>query len=135
VSVALFVGQNDAARRASINKIYPLRNVSLVEPVSFTAPLIGPPASPVKLRAVLIHQDSRRLLVAYWHQIGEGVYGNEYAFRLALMRDLIFMRRADTLLVRIATPAGLGRPVADDLAVVAELAPAVYSALRQEIGK
>jgi hypothetical protein len=48
---------------------------------------------------------------------------------------LIFARRADTLLIRIATPANPERPVADDLAVVLELAPSVYAALRQEVGK
>jgi len=136
VAVSLFVGQDDEARRGSINKIYPQRNVSLIEAVPFTARLGAPPASPVTLPAVLVHQESeQRLLVAYWHQIGNSVYGNEYGFRLALMRDLIFTRRADTLLIRIATPASRGRPVADDLAVVAGLAPSVYAALQQETAR
>jgi EpsI family protein len=132
VSVALFVGQDDEARRASINKIYPQRGASLIEPVSFAVPLDG--SGSRRLPAVIIHQSSRRLLVAYWHQIGSRVYGNEYRFRLALMRDVIFARRADTLLVRIATPAGIESRVADDLAVVAELVPSIHAAIRQEFG-
>ena len=131
VSVALFVGQDDDARRASINKIYPQRGASLIEPVSFAVVLNGSAAGPITLPAVIVHQDSRRFLVAYWHQIGNRVYGNEYRFRLALMRDVIFARRADALLVRIAIPAGPAAQVADDLAVVAGLAPSVYAVLRQ----
>jgi len=135
VSVALFVGQDDDARRASINKIYPRRGASLIEPVSFAVPLNGSAAGPITLPAVIVHQNSRRLLVAYWHQIGNRVYGNEYRFRLALMRDVIFARRADALLVRIATPVGPAAQVADDLAVVAGLAPSIYAALGRETGK
>jgi len=135
VSVSLFVGQDEEARRGSINKIYPQRDVSLIEVVPFTARLGAPSVSPVTLPAVLVHQEPERFLVAYWHQIGNSVYGSEYGFRLALMRDLILARRADTLLIRIATPASRGRPVADDLAVVTSLAPLVHAALSQEIGK
>ena len=135
VSVALFVGQDDDARRASINKIYPQRGASLIEPVSFAVPLDGSAAGPITLPAVIVHRDSRRLLVAYWHQIGNRVYGNEYRFRIALMRDVIFARRADALLVRIATPAGPAPQVADDLAVVAGLARSVYAALGQGASK
>lgn len=135
VSVSLFVGQDEDSRRGSINRIYPQYNVSLIEAVPFTARLGAPSASPVTLPAVLVHQGSERLLVAYWHQIGHSVYGSEYGFRLALMRDLIVTRRADTLLIRIATPGSRGRPVADDLAAVTSLAPAVHAALSREIGK
>ena len=135
VSVALFVGQDDDARRASIIKIYPRRGVSLIELVSFAVPLNGSAAGPVTLPAVIVNQDSRRLLVAYWHQIGNRVYGNEYRFRLALMRDVIFARRADALLVRIATPTGPASQVADDLAVLAGLAPSICAALGQEADK
>jgi len=135
VSVALFVGQDDDARRASINKIYPQRGASLIEPVSFAVPLDGSAAGPITLPAVIVHRDSRRLLVAYWHQIGNRVYGNEYRFRLALMRDVIFARRADALLVRIATPAGPAAQVADDLAVAAGLAPSIHAAISREFGK
>jgi EpsI family protein len=135
ISVALFGGQDDETRQASINRIYPQRNASLIEPVPFTLSLAGLPGRSVKLPMVVVHQESGRLLVAYWHQIGNRVYGNEYLFRLALMRDLIFARRADTLLVRIATPGDQESQVTDRLAVVADLAPAVYGALGQEIGK
>jgi EpsI family protein len=135
VSVAQFVGQDDDARRASINKIYPQRGASLIEPVSFAARLSESAADPITLPAVIVHQDSRRLLVAYWHQIGNRVYGNEYRFRIALMRDVIFTRRAETLLVRIATPAGPAAQVADDLAVVAGLATSVYAVLGEGASK
>lgn len=132
VSVALFVGQDDDARRASVNKIYPQRAVSLIEPVSLNVPLNGSKESPSALSAVIIHQDSRRLLVAYWHQIGGRVYGNEYRFRFALMRDLIFARRADALLVRIALPVGSDGPAREGLDTVGPLAASLYAALAAE---
>jgi EpsI family protein len=135
ISVSQFAGQNDEARRASINKIYPIFNVSLIEKLSLTVSLTGSPASPATLPAVVIHQDFGRLLVTYWHQIENDVYGGEYRYRLALMRDLILKRRADTLLVRIATSATPGRSVADELAVLAELAPSVYAALNTDFRK
>src|SRR5207244_9806033 len=100
VSVALFVGQEDETRRASVNKIYPRRNVSLPEPAPAAVVLAVSPGSPHRLPAVIVHQESRRLLVAYWHQMGRRVYANEYRYRLALMSDLIFRRRSDALLVR-----------------------------------
>lgn len=135
VSVALFGDQDGEARRASINKIYPLRNVSIIEPVSLIVSLNGPVTSPVALRAVVIHQGSQQLLVAYWHQIGNQVYGNDYRFRFALMREVIFARRGDSLLVRIATPASPEFRRADDLTAMAELASSIHGALTQEIGK
>lgn len=135
VSVSLFVSQDEEARRGSINKIYPQRYVSLIEAVPLEARLGALAEDSIRIPAVVVHLDSDRLLIAYWHQIGPRVYGSEYRFRLALMRDLLFTRHADSLLVRIATPAGRGRPLTDDLALVASLAPSVYSALIQEMGK
>ena len=132
VSVGLFVGQNDEARQASVNKIYPQRGVNLIEAVSFAAPLSGPSAGTTPLPAVVLHQGSRRLLVVYWHQMGNRVFGNEYRFRLALMRDMIFARRAESMLVRIAAPASTESEMADSLAAAAGLAPAVYAALGRE---
>jgi EpsI family protein len=133
VSVALFVGQDAETRQASINKIYPQHNVSLIEPVPFTVSLAGLPGQSVKLPMVVVHQDSRRLLVAYWHQIGHRIYGSEYAFRFALMRDLIFARRADALLVRIAVPSGADSSVRGDLDTTSELAVLLYRAITQEM--
>jgi len=135
VSVALFVGQHDEARRASIDKIYPQRNVSLIEPVSLTVSLNTSAPMPITLPGVIVHQDSRRLLVVYWHQIGSVAYGNEYRFRFALMRDLIFTRRGDALLVRIALPASVDRPVHEDLLTARELALPLYAAIVQEISR
>ena len=132
VSVALFVGQDDEARRASVNRIYPRHSVSLIEPVPFAVSLTGSATRSVTVPAVIVHQDSGRLLVAYWHQIGPRVYGNEYRFRLALMRDAIFTRRADALLIRIATPASAPPRVADNLGLVASLVPALYASLGQD---
>jgi EpsI family protein len=133
ITVALFVGQDDAIRRGSINKIYPQRSVSRIEPLSFTVALNGSATSSISLPAVIIHQDSRRLLVAYWHQIGNRVYGSEYRFRFAMMRDMVSARRADSLLVRIATPAGPEPELAMDLDMVARLAAEMYPALAGDI--
>lgn len=127
VSVALFVGQDREVRRASINRIYPQRSVSRIEPVSFAAPMHGPATSPITLPAVIIHQDSRQLLVAYWHQIGVHVYGSEYGFRIALMRDIVLARRADSMLIRIAVPTGPRPQLAMDLAMVGRLAAELYA--------
>ena len=129
VSVALFAGQDSEGRRVSINRIYPQRSVSRIEPVSFAAPLNGPIASPVALPAVIIHQDSRKLLVAYWHQIGARVYGNEYGFRLALIRDTVLARRADSMLIRIAMPTDRKPQLALDLGMAERLAGELYAAL------
>jgi EpsI family protein len=133
VSVALFAGQTQAARQSSINKIFPERSVSRIESVSFAAKLNGAAENSIALPAVIIHQDSRNLLVAYWHQIGNRVYGNDYRFRFALMRDMVFARRADSMLVRIATPAGPEPQLAMDLAMVAGLAAEMYAALGGDI--
>jgi len=129
VSVALFAGQAQAARQSSINKIFPERSVSRIEPVSFTARLNGAAVSSIALPAVIIHQDSRNLLVAYWHQIGAHVYGSEYDFRLALMRDMVLARRADSMLIRIATPLGPKPQLAMDLTMVERLASELYAGL------
>ena len=135
VSVALFVAQDDETRRASVNKIYPQRGVSLIQPLPLTVVLNGPSASPIALPAVVVHQGPQRLIVVYWHQIGNQVYGNEYRFRLALMRDIIFARRADALLVRIATSAYSQSEVADSLAALARLAPPLYAELARGVGR
>ena len=58
VSVGLFVGQNDEARQASVNKIYPQRGVNLIEAVSFAAPLSGPSAGTTPLPAVVMNGKS-----------------------------------------------------------------------------
>jgi EpsI family protein len=129
VSVALFTGQAQAARQSSINKIFPERSASRIEPVSFAAKLHGVAANSIALPAVIIHQDSRNLLVAYWHQIGARVYGSEYDFRLALMRDMVLARRADSMLVRIAIPLDPKLHLAMDLPMVERLASELYAEL------
>jgi EpsI family protein len=133
VSIALFVGQNNDARRASINKIYPQRNVSLIQPLRITVSLDGPAASPVALPVVAIHQESQRLVVVYWHQIGRQSFGNEYRFRLALTREILFAHRADSILVRIAAPGSDRSGTAQALETVSALAPLLYSAMNESI--
>ena len=133
VSVALFAGQNNDARRASVNKIYPQRNVSLIEPLSLTVPLNGPSASPVAFPAVALHQEAQRLVVVYWHQIGRQTFGSEYRFRLALTREILFARRADSILVRIAAPAPDSSGTARALETVSTLVPLLYTAMNDSI--
>jgi len=123
------VGQDNEIRRASVNRIYPGRAVNRIEPVSLTAPLYEAGTSPVPLAAVIVQQEGRRLLVAYWHQIGRRVFGNEYSFRVALMRDIVVDRHADSMLVRIAMPAGPESQLSADLAVVERLAVDLYASL------
>jgi len=133
VSIALFAGQNDEARRASINKIYPQRSVSLIQPLSLTVPLNGSSASPVEIPAVALHQNSQQLVVVYWHQIGRQTFGSEYRFRLALTREILFARRADSILARIAVPSTDRSGIAQALETVATLAPLLYTAMNESI--
>lgn len=95
VSVALFTRQDEPDRRASINLIYPEKDVSLVERMALR-----------RADAALISGADRRFLVVYWRQIGRRMYASELRFRLALMRQILFARRGDSLLVRIAVPVG-----------------------------
>lgn len=133
VSIGLFGGQHDDARRASINKVYPQTRVSLIEPVPLTVSLNGPSASPVALPAVTLHQDSRQLVVVYWHQIGRQTFGSEYRFRLALTREILFARRADSILVRIAVPGSDRSGTAQALETLSILAPLLYTAMNDSI--
>src|SRR4030095_5941642 len=59
VSVALFAGQAQSARQSSINKIFPERSASRLEPVSFAAKLRGAGENSIALAGVILHQDSR----------------------------------------------------------------------------
>jgi EpsI family protein len=132
LSVAHFAGQDEEARRASVNRIYPQRGVSLIQPVPFSVTPDGASARAIALPAVVIHLDGRRLIVVYWHQIGRRAYGSEYGFRLALMRNIIFLRRADALLVRIAVPAAADSQVRESLDAAGQLAAPLYAALTGE---
>jgi EpsI family protein len=133
VSVALFTGQNDEARRPSINKIHSQRAVSLVEPLAVTASLNGPASPPVALPAKAIHQGSQELVLVYWHQIGRRTFGSEYRFRLALSRQILFARAADSVLVRIAVPGGNAPAQARALDTASTLAPLLYSAVNDSL--
>lgn len=122
VSVALFTRQDEPDRRASVNRIYPEKDVSMVERVDL------PP-----IAAVVVSGPARRFVVAHWHQIGGRMYASGPGFRLALMRDILFARRGDSLLVRIAVPVGPeGVPAA--LTTAAELTRALEGALAGRVG-
>lgn len=125
VSVAMFTRQDQPERRASINRIYPEKDVSLLEAVPLSLLVNG---STVPVTAVIVSGSARRFVVVYWHQIGQRMYPSESRFRLALMREIVFARRGDSLLVRIAVPVGPGG-VPASLTTTAELAPALFAAL------
>jgi len=125
VSVAMFTRQDQPDRRASINRIYPDKDVSLLEAVPLSLPVNG---STVPVTAVVVSGPARRFIVVYWHQIGHRMYASESRFRLALMREVVFARRGDSLLVRIAVPVAPGG-VSASLTTTAELAPALSAAL------
>jgi EpsI family protein len=133
VSVALFAGQDNSARRPSHNLIYPQEGASLIERVPFTVALNGTPGSALAMPALVVHRGPQRLLVAYWHQVGRRAYGSEYGFRLVLLRDILLSRQADSLLVRIAVPVGGPQGVPDALATVADLAPRLHAALAEAL--
>ncbi|MGH7369188.1 MAG: exosortase C-terminal domain/associated protein EpsI [Candidatus Rokuibacteriota bacterium] len=122
VSVALFTRQDEPDQRASVNRIYPQKDVSMVERVALPG-----------IAAVIVSAPNRRFVVAYWHQIGGQMYASQSGFRLALMRDVLFARRGDSLLVRIAVPVGPeGDPAA--LTTAAELTRALEDALAGRVG-
>jgi len=98
VSVALYTRQDDPERRASINRIYPERDVSRVERVRLPGP--------ARASAVSVSRRDRRVIVAYWYQIGERTYASEARFRLALITEILLARRGDSLLARVAVPVG-----------------------------
>jgi EpsI family protein len=121
ISVALFTRQDDPQRRASINRIYAEQDVSRVERATL-------PAAGARPNAVVVSRRDRRVVVAYWYQIGSRTYASETRFRLALMREILLARRGDSLLVRVAVPVDPDG-VAASLASAAELAAALRVAL------
>ncbi len=129
VSVATFTRQDDATRRASINSIYPQQGVARVEPVPLALTFGGAYCCETAVPAVVIHGGDVPFLVAHWYQIGGRVYGDEYRFRLALMREILLFRRGDSILVRIAVPVMRTEDVSPSLAVVARLGPPLWAAL------
>lgn len=128
VSVALFTRQDLPEQRASLNTIYPEKSASRIDRLSLTAPLTGPGGEPLAVEAVVLERQERssRLLVVYWHQLGPRVYASEYAYRFALMRDILFHRRAEMVLVRIALPIPAGERPEGVAASATDLAQALY---------
>jgi hypothetical protein len=130
VSVVLFSGQHEPDRRSAINLIHPEKNTVRIDRMPFDLALNGSPDRAVSLPAVLIQRThDERLLVVYWHQMGYRAYGNEYAYRLALMRDILIDRHADMVLVRIAAPLAVGENPEQGLAHFRQIAPAIYAAV------
>jgi hypothetical protein len=129
--VARFTRQDEPARRASVDYIYPEREVTLAESVEIMVPLEG---SSALRRARVIHRGGGQHAVVYWHQIARRTYGDGYSFRWALMRRAIFDRRGDSVLVRIAVPLDrMDRDAA--LAGIAELGPPLHAALARLLGE
>jgi len=133
VSIALFTRQDDPDQRASINRIYPERNTSRIEQMTLPITLNGMPDSVITVPAVVVHTGEERLVVVYWHQLGQRAYGSDYRYRLALMREVLFARRGDAVLVRLAIPVEPSEAPRDMLRATSELAPALHAALIQAL--
>ena len=128
VSIALFTRQDDPNRRASINRIYPEERTSRIDRIALPITLDGRPDGSVSVPAMVGQKEQHRLVVVYWYQLGHRAYGNVYAYRLALMREILFNRQADAALVRIAIPLQATEPVDGSLRLVSEIAPPLYAA-------
>lgn len=128
VSVALFTGQDDPSRRASLGLIHLDPSVA-GEAADVTVQLGG--SSPTRLRASVIRRGGERYAVVHWHQIGSRAYTSEYALRWALTRQILAARSGDSVLARVAVPfdqtdptrsledvAELGRPLKTALAAL-----------------
>lgn len=132
VAVSFFTRQDEPRRRAAVNFIHPLRHTVRIDGLTLAVALNGRAESRTHLQAALIQfGDRQRLVVIYWHQMGESAYGGEYAYRLALTRDILLARRADSALVRIGVPVPPGDSPAPALGLAAELAPSLYAAAAQ----
>jgi len=129
VSVAFFSRQDDPSRRNSLSSIYPEVSASRIDRFALPITLDGASQSAVSVPAVVIYRNQQRQVVVYWHQLGRRAYGSEYKYRLALMREVLFQRRADTLLVRVAIPLNATQTPEDALTIVSEIAPPLYAAL------
>lgn len=127
ISVALFTHQDEPRRRASVQQIYTETHVARIEPVDLTMTPEGLGPTPVPAR--LIHRGGQQHIVAYWHQIGRHVYGSDYWYRWALVRRILFARRGDSVLVRIAVPVDRAQGLSRSLSPTAELGPTLYGAL------
>ena len=127
VSVALFAREDDPKRRGSIDRIFPEANTSRIDRVAIPVILNG--AAPVQLPAVVGYRQGGALAVVYWRQLGRRVYGDDYRYRLALMRKVLFRRQADAILVRLGIQAESGGALEDALSVVSEIAPPLAAAL------
>jgi EpsI family protein len=127
VSIALFAREDDPKRRSSIDRIFPEANTSRIDRVAIPVSLNG--AAPMRLPAVVGYKQGGPLAVVYWRQLGRRVYGDDYRYRLALMREVLFRRQAGAMLVRLAIQGESGGALEDALSVASEIAPPLYAAL------
>ncbi|MGH7393307.1 MAG: exosortase-associated EpsI family protein [Candidatus Rokuibacteriota bacterium] len=136
VSLALFTRQDDAGRRASV--VYPEEGTSYIERADLPIRLLGEPETLVDVPILIGHKGERRLLMAYWHQLGRRAFGSQYTYRLELLREVLVDRTADAGLVRVAAALGPGAPLPRALGAVAEVAPHLHAAtsraLSREVG-
>lgn len=135
VSVALFSRQHEPGRRPSISLVYPERSTSFIERTALPISLNGRPGTAMSLPTVVVHRGKERLVVAYWYQIGREPFASPYLYRAALLRSILFARRADAALVRIAVAAAEGEALESSLGVVTRLAPSLYSAVNHALDR
>lgn len=128
-SVALFTRQNAAGRRPSIDRIYPEKNTSRIDRLTLPVALNGVPGGSLRLPVIIGQKEQQRLVVVYWHQLGGSAYGTEYGYRLALMREVLFRRPAESALVRIAMSMRPTDAMDESLRVASEIAPPLYGAV------
>lgn len=128
-SVALFTRQNEADRRPSIDRIYPEKSTSRIDRITLPIALNGVPGSLLRLPVIIGQKEQRQLVVVYWHQLGRGAYGGESGYRLALMREVLLRRPAQSALVRIAMSVRPMEAMDESLRVASEIAPPLYSAV------
>ena len=135
VSVALFSRQDLAERRASLNLLYPEKNVTRLDHFSFPVALNGLPDRFHTLPAVAVRREDLRLVVTYWHQLGQSAYGGEYQYRLALLRSALLERRTEMVLVRLAASLDATESPEPALGLFRELAPTIYSQVRGALAR
>ena len=136
VSVALFTRQQEPEHLAAINLIYPEKNTVRIHRLPFSLSLNGSSDRLVGLPAMVVQRSQeQRLLVVYWYQMGHRTFGSEYAYRVALMRDILINRQADMVLVRIATPLAAEESPERALAPFRQIAPAIYAAVKAALDR
>lgn len=133
VSAALFGRQHDPTRRASVNLIFPEANTSRIDRAVLRIAVDGRGDDRTEVPVLVGQKGGHRLAVAYWYQLGARPYGDNYRYRLALLRQTLVERRADAGLVRVASPLVAGEALEEFGAIVADLAPVLHGVLGQAL--